>query len=1556
MPKPIPGPDGKVYNFPDDATEQEIKGYLANIYGPRKEFAPTPEQPKTRGPLAGAIIPEIMESQLGKIPEIGKKVLEKGKSVGEYALRHSFLPQAGELGREIETRLTDPNLVEKQYDPFGVSPETKAYWLGVGPGLVRGAGELISSQATPVGLAALLSGMGEATVGAKAFASTVGALPQIARGLGITRKVTSAPFAAEGLYNFVHPQSTLEERAMGAAQAAGGALGVKLPTFPGKLRPGTMPQQTAGALKRQMGEHTLVEQPPVEPPLKALPPARERFVAGPEGVLDLENPSGFTPPLSMREQLGGRLPGDRPVEPPRQNTSLFAEEPILRSNPDGTTTNTETGAVIDVKGEPVGIDLELQAQKQKKPVNVERKAERQAQAALTDPAEIIKSKLVTLVHNRQVQGVELNPAERGFLNDVMGGKLSPKTIVKRYSKEPWWAEPELSAKPPVTPEVKGMIGKLGDMIRGKKNLEDSMEVPGPVNPETGRPNIAVGPYSPPTKGVYGTYSGATRLLKLLSKDLYRGKQFQVVTKELIQNIKDLVQTHGIQAKGKILFNDTDTVPGKGTPAQSVIISDDGPGLSPASLYKEYTEIGETTKEGLETAGKFGIATAAPLGSGRYVEVQSIINENGRLVEYRFGGSPEQLFDQAHGVPLTGPHPPSRNHTGLTVKYYMDKNQTEYYAAKGYAKQMVKASRGLDFDVAETFYSTPAEHQRAFLAGEPDYQGNKLHLYQRERIISEIDNTPVRESFEVNELDSASGKDIKTADVDVLYNLEPTETFILHYLNNGLYQGSSKAYTYGIKLDKAPKDVYLDIRTKIDPGDETHYPWPMDRESPKDTIVNRVTDWLIDKFAKDIREQASRKFQAQWDNMPVANPLDPPESQISFIDGQNVFNAQEGAELVNHPGMSRVLHATFDNLFNQLLGIADTMGWSKVPPTQMVVKKGVLFAHPVQEGKELVVTLGKHIRNPANVDSESGIFLNFPELIRSATKSKNPALRLTNEIFISSGHEAVHTEYSGHRENYAYARESFLVKLADEEFFENVWKPNFRQLVVGPDGKSLHPDIYSFLQEYDARRGGRGTSKNDLFEAGSSTERRYNSGEGQTGDVGGTSGGGSPIVEGELLGEPGGAGVPPDNNISNKNLPFRAKRAPKQEEPGKIREAYELMRGTSAAWDISAALRQGLAFVGTKRWFQAWKPMFESLGSEAAFKAHHAILMEHPVVKSGLTDAAGLKLTDLGKSMTSREEVLRSNWAEKVPGVRASNRAYTAFLNDLRVKTFADLVEQAEKLGFDMGVTRQVVGQEVKNRVASPYARQLADFINDASGRGSYRLNFGKSSLDFERFAPFFNEVLFSGRLAASRVRMLNPGTYMFLPPQIRNQYLKSLLRMGAFWWGLASFSKLMGAELSLDPTNADFGKIKFGDTRFDLAGGFQQYLVLTARLMSGQVTSSVTNETTELGKGYKAKTRAELVEDFVKSKVHPFPKFAYDLFNASEYRPFRVGDRTMQAFVPMVIGDLVQIAREDPALLPLGLTTIAGTGAQTYEKGQTQPVFFPQEPIATLTGGQPYDF
>jgi hypothetical protein len=410
----------------------------------------------------------------------------------------------------------------------------------------------------------------------------------------------------------------------------------------------------------------------------------------------------------------------------------------------------------------------------------------------------------------------------------------------------------------------------------------------------------------------------------------------------------------------------------------------------------------------------------------------------------------------------------------------------------------------------------------------------------------------------------------------------------------------------------------------------------------------------------------------------------------------------------------------------------------------------------------------------------------------------------------------------------------------------------------------------------------------------------------------------------------------------------------------VMEAFNLPRGIMASWDFSAPLRQGIGLIHKKAFWTSLDPMFRSWASEEGFRASQERIANRSLFKKRIdsttgkklpsfADDAGLKLTDL-TDLSKREEAIMSTWAEKVPMVRASNRAYTSFLNNLRADVFESLIKDGNVL------------TETSRNLS--LARSIADFVNTATGRGSL----GK----LEASATILNTGLFAPRLIASRVKILNPSYYIMAPPLVRKEALKSLFAIAAVGNTVLQLAKMAGAEVGTDPNSSDFGKAKIGNVRIDPWGGFQQYVVAANRLIrpsfakvpgmeggtqtgiapldlatgflgaGGQsVTSSTTGREYDLWEphGPYAPTPATVGGRFLRGKLNPVIGFAWSIFTgAKEMSGQKMDFKTMnpmdnaiaQRFIPILIQDIYQLAKENPELLPLAIPATFGMGLQTY--------------------------
>lgn len=369
----------------------------------------------------------------------------------------------------------------------------------------------------------------------------------------------------------------------------------------------------------------------------------------------------------------------------------------------------------------------------------------------------------------------------------------------------------------------------------------------------------------------------------------------------------------------------------------------------------------------------------------------------------------------------------------------------------------------------------------------------------------------------------------------------------------------------------------------------------------------------------------------------------------------------------------------------------------------------------------------------------------------------------------------------------------------------------------------------------------------------------------------------------------------------------------------IADAVNLPRAVMSSFDMSAPLRQGLVLtVGRPRLAgPAFTGMVRAFFGEKAYKAIDADLNVRP--NANLYDATGLYLAGRQRALdlTQREERFMSNLAEKVPGmgwvVRASERAYISYLNKLRADTFDALTTEYKK----GGVTPEK-SPEVYNALAS--------YINMATGRGSLGA--------FERAAPLLNGAFFSPRFMAARLKALNPATYARMPKQVRVEAMKDALSTVGAGLAVVSLAKLQGASVETDPRSSDFGKIKMGETRIDVWGGFQQYVRFLAQITSGQ-RKTLSGEMVDLT-GKTRETRGDAAVRFARTKLAPGPGVLTDLMFGAKDVTGRPVDakRLAETVIPMYVQDALAAMREHGPAKGFLISSPAffGVGVSTYER------------------------
>lgn len=359
----------------------------------------------------------------------------------------------------------------------------------------------------------------------------------------------------------------------------------------------------------------------------------------------------------------------------------------------------------------------------------------------------------------------------------------------------------------------------------------------------------------------------------------------------------------------------------------------------------------------------------------------------------------------------------------------------------------------------------------------------------------------------------------------------------------------------------------------------------------------------------------------------------------------------------------------------------------------------------------------------------------------------------------------------------------------------------------------------------------------------------------------------------------------------------------------------LPRTLMSSVDFSAPFNQGWGMMGSKEWFKSFGQMFKYAKNKDAYLNLQADIITRPTYKAA--KKAGLRLTDLGSDLAKREEQFMSNLLDKVPGVSGSQRAYSGFLNKLRMDTYDKLVKQAEQAGEDVGKGSKVL-------------EDIAATINNFTGGARVGKLEGGAT-------PVLNAAFFSPRKIVSTLQMFNPVNYLNpnISPTARKQALKRLLSSVGITMTTLGLAKLAGIDVELDPRSSDFGKLRFGNSRIDISGGNSSYITLFSRITSGKTKTA--NGEKELGNNIGDTSKAQLIGQALRYKLSPNASLLLDAVVGRNAigEDKTISQSALDRMKPMFLGSVVELWNDestDPEIKSI-MTTLGlfGTGLNTYE-------------------------
>jgi hypothetical protein len=328
--------------------------------------------------------------------------------------------------------------------------------------------------------------------------------------------------------------------------------------------------------------------------------------------------------------------------------------------------------------------------------------------------------------------------------------------------------------------------------------------------------------------------------------------------------------------------------------------------------------------------------------------------------------------------------------------------------------------------------------------------------------------------------------------------------------------------------------------------------------------------------------------------------------------------------------------------------------------------------------------------------------------------------------------------------------------------------------------------------------------------------------------------------------------------------------------------------------------------------ESFRSIWRSLKGEDATAAVEADILSRPNAMNGKYEKARLSIGNL-------EETFPELLPAKIPGLgrlfKASESAFTTAAYRMRADAFDLITKIADETGVNTADKFEL--------------ESIGKLVNSMTGRG----NLG----GLESAGPTVNKVFFSPKFFKSNIDTLTlhafekGGMSSFARKQAAVNLVKIISGIGAI---LMLFKTLDPDSVDLDPRSSDFGKIRVGNTRFDITGGMSSLVVLAARLITQETKSSTTGKVTKLGEKYGSPTGSTLLGGLLENKLAPTAQVFLNWANRKDrdgnpITPFGV---LKTLYAPLPVTNLIQ-SLSQPSAANILLILIAdglGFSANTY--------------------------
>jgi hypothetical protein len=301
-----------------------------------------------------------------------------------------------------------------------------------------------------------------------------------------------------------------------------------------------------------------------------------------------------------------------------------------------------------------------------------------------------------------------------------------------------------------------------------------------------------------------------------------------------------------------------------------------------------------------------------------------------------------------------------------------------------------------------------------------------------------------------------------------------------------------------------------------------------------------------------------------------------------------------------------------------------------------------------------------------------------------------------------------------------------------------------------------------------------------------------------------------------------------------------------------------MKSLTASMDNSSIFRQGWKTMITnpniwrKNATDTFITIARTIGGKNVMREVNAEIISRPMYD---------KMVKAGLAIKNPEEAFPESLAERIPGFgrlyKASESAYTGFVYKMRADVFEQYIKAAEHGGVNINNPTKL--------------KSIGNLVNSLTGRG----NLGR----LEPIAGVTNNLFFSPRFLKSNIDTLTAHQFdKNVTPFVRKQAAKNLLKISATVAGiLATADAISPGSVDFDSRSTDFGKIKVGNTRFDVTGGMASLVTLGARLVPtvhdgklGFYAKTSTGKMQDLqDEAFGSRDQIEVLTSFIRNKLSP---------------------------------------------------------------------------------------